>query len=273
MLLLTAYSHFPDLFVDRHEERYLTCAEQAFGQQLRAPGERRAWLLALVSAKTLAQRVLSAQLKVFVPLNALGVEGLVPLAPHCRLGLTPDAGFGNEAVQRIVLLCGQAPGQCLCAAEERQPQRTLGVGLEPVQSGFPFFDEDNLRPEEVEYLSALHGDHTNQLVSTYIAVKRAALAALEEPLSADAHRRILVSRVYPTGDVALACDTRLARGRRLMAWADTNRRLACAYVTAFDASHPPARDDVLRELLWAALGKDKDAPFAPRAHVHPPPLP
>lgn len=257
MLQLVGYRHYPDVFADRREQRYLTEREAGELEGLVAPAIRSRWLLIRLAAKGLVQHYLSDEQELWIPENSLDVTGALPEERIClRLRVTPDGPYGDRISRPMVVRAAFDGSMVFCAAEPSRTGKRFAVALQPIDTGFPFFLDEPLSEQEVLRLADVEEERRNAQVAACVAVKRAVLGALTLERAGVDGTEIVVGATEPGQPVELGIPSDLVGRNLVFCWTDITPGYACAYAAVLGPDFAPEKSATL-DLEWLNDPHDK----------------
>lgn len=249
MLHVRTFRHFPEVFSDRREQRYLTPEEAAELAGLKGPAARAPWLLTRLTAKGLVQHYLSQRHDLWIPENALGIRGNPPREGQCaRLQVVPDGPYESR-VPDIVLRAVAGENTVLCAVEGATRGKRFSLAVQPIDAGFPFFLDEPLSEEEVMRLADIEEEFRNGHVAASLALKRAVVSALTLEHANVDETELVVGPLEYGQPVGIRAPEDLLGRRRLFAWTDIVPPLAVAYVALLDPDFAES-ESLQSELTW-----------------------
>jgi hypothetical protein len=250
MLHFRTIRHFPEVFSDRREQRYLTPQEATELAELKGPAARSPWLLTRLAAKGLVQHFLSEHHDLWIPENAIGIRGVGTRDGHCdRLQVLADGPFEHR-LPDLVVRAVSAENTVLCAVEPDARGKRFALAVQPIDAGFPFFLDEPLSEEEVMRLADIEEEFRNGQVAASLAIKRALLSALTLEKAGVDEAEFVVGPIEYGQPVGIRGPRDLIGRRRVFAWADIVPPLAVAYVAVLDPGFDLTSANLHSDVSW-----------------------
>jgi len=250
MLHFRTIRHFPEVFAERREERYLTPQESAELAGLKGPAARTPWLLTHLATKGLVQHYLSQCHDLWIPENAIGIRSSGVRGGQCEhLQVAADGPFEHR-LPDLVVRAVSAENTVLCAVEAATRGKHFSLAVQPIDAGFPFFLDEPLSEEEVMRLADIEEEFRNGQVAASLAIKRALVSALTLDKANLDEAEFVVGPIEYGQPVGIRGPRDIIGRRRVFAWTDIVPPLAVAYVAVLDPDFDPSRANLHTDVSW-----------------------
>lgn len=250
MLHFRTFRHFPEVFTDRREQRYLTPQEVSELAELKGPAARVPWLLTRLTAKGLVQHYLSARHDLWIPENAIGIHGTLAREGQCARLQVSAFGPYETRLPDIVVRAVADENTVLCGVEAATRGKHFSLAVQPIDAGFPFFLDEPLSEEEVMRLADIEEELRNGHVAASLALKRAVVSALTLERANVDEAEFIVGPLEYAQPVGIRAPADILGRRRIFAWTDIIPPLAVAYVAVLDPDCVESDDALAAEVAW-----------------------